>query len=127
MAPYPWIDVVIILVLVAINGVFAMSELSIASSRKARLEAMARTGSKGARAALDLAADPGKFLSTAQVGITLIAVLSGAYSGEALGGPTALRFQAWFGLSAETASTAGFVFVIGVTTFVSLIVGELVP
>ncbi|MDB5677945.1 hemolysin family protein [Sphingomonas bacterium] len=127
MAPYPWIDVVIILVLVAINGVFAMSELSIASSRKARLEAMARTGSKGARAALDLAADPGKFLSTAQVGITLIAVLSGAYSGEALGGPTALRLQAWFGLGAETASTAGFVLVIGVTTFVSLIVGELVP
>ena len=126
MAPYPWIDVFIIIVLVAINGVFAMSELSIASSRKARLEAMARTGSKGARAALDLAADPGKFLSTAQVGITLIAVLSGAYSGEALGGPTALRLQA-LGLSAETASTAGFVLVIGVTTFVSLIVGELVP
>ena len=127
MAPYPWIDVVIILVLVAVNGVFAMSELAIASSRKARLEAMARTGSRGARAALDLAADPGKFLSTAQVGITLIAVLSGAYSGEALGGPTALRLQAWFGLSAETASTLGFVLVIGVTTFVSLIVGELVP
>ena len=97
MAPYPWIDVVIILVLVAVNGVFAMSELAIASSRKARLEAMARTGSRGARAAIDLAADPGKFLSTAQVGITLIAILSGAYSGEALGGPTALRLQSWFG------------------------------
>ena len=127
MAPYPWIDVVIILVLVAVNGVFAMSELAIASSRKARLEAMARTGSRGARAALDLAADPGKFLSTAQVGITLIAVLSGAYSGEALGEPTALRLQSWFRLSTETASTLGFVLVIGVTTFVSLIVGELVP
>ena len=127
MAPYPWIDVVIIIVLVAVNGVFAMSELAIASSRKARLEAMARTGSRGARAALDLAADPGKFLSTAQVGITLIAVLSGAYSGEALGEPTALRLQSWFRLSTETASTLGFVLVIGVTTFVSLIVGELVP
>ncbi len=127
MAPYPWIDVVIILVLVAVNGVFAMSELAIASSRKARLEALARTGNRGARAALDLSANPGKFLSTVQVGITLIAVLSGAYSGEALGGPTALRLQAWFGLSAETASTLGFVLVIGVTTFVSLIVGELVP
>ena len=127
MAPYPWIDVFIIIVLVAINGVFAMSELAIASSRKARLEAMARTGSRGARAAIDLAADPGKFLSTAQVGITLIAVLSGAYSGEALGGPTAIRLQAAFGLGTETASTLGFVLVIGVTTFVSLIVGELVP
>jgi len=126
MAPYPWIDVVIILVLVAVNGVFAMSELAIASSRKARLEALARTGSRGARAALDLSADPGKFLSTVQVGITLIAVLSGAYSGEALGGPTGDRLEP-LGLSHESAQTLGFVLVIGVTTFVSLIIGELVP
>jgi putative hemolysin len=126
-APYPWVDVVIILVLVAVNGVFAMSELAIASSRKARLEAMARTGSRGARAALDLSADPGKFLSTVQVGITLIAVISGAYSGEALGGPTAIRLQQWFGLSSEFADKAGFALVIGLTTFLSLIVGELVP
>jgi len=126
MAPYPWIDVVIILLLVGVNGVFAMSELAIASSRKARLEAMARTGSRGARAAIELAADPGKFLSTAQVGITLIAVLSGAYSGEALGGPTGQRLEAW-GLSHETADTLGFALVIGITTFVSLIIGELVP
>ncbi|WP_375397216.1 hemolysin family protein [uncultured Sphingomonas sp.] len=126
LQPYPWIDVVIILALVAVNGVLAMSELSIASSRKARLEAMARTGSKGARAAIDLAADPGKFLSTVQVGITLIAVLSGAYSGEALGGPTGDRLEP-LGLGHETAQTVGFVLVIGVTTFVSLILGELVP
>jgi putative hemolysin len=126
-APYPWIDVVIILVLVAVNGVFAMSELAIASSRKARLEAMARTGSRGARAAINLAADPGKFLSTVQVGITLIAVISGAYSGEALGGPTAIRLQQWFGWSNEFSDKAGFVLVIGLTTFLSLIVGELVP
>jgi putative hemolysin len=126
-APYPWLDVVIILVLVAVNGVFAMSELAIASSRKARLEAMARTGSRGARAAIDLAADPGKFLSTVQVGITLIAVISGAYSGEALGGPTAIRLQQWFGWSSEFADKAGFALVIGLTTFLSLIVGELVP
>ncbi|WP_174544994.1 CNNM domain-containing protein, partial [Sphingomonas asaccharolytica] len=126
-APYPWIDVVIILILVAVNGVFAMSELAIASSRKARLEAMARTGSRGARAAIDLAADPGKFLSTVQVGITLIAVISGAYSGEALGGPTAIRLQQWFGWSTEFSDKAGFALVIGITTFLSLIVGELVP
>jgi len=126
-APYPWIDVVIILVLVAVNGVFAMSELAIASSRKARLEAMARTGSRGARAAINLSADPGKFLSTVQVGITLIAVISGAYSGEALGGPTAIRLQQWFGWSTEFADKAGFALVIGLTTFLSLIVGELVP
>jgi putative hemolysin len=126
-APYPWIDVVIILILVAVNGVFAMSELAIASSRKARLEAMARTGSRGARAAIDLSADPGKFLSTVQVGITLIAVISGAYSGEALGGPTAIRLQQWFGWSIEFSDKAGFALVIGLTTFLSLIVGELVP
>jgi len=126
-APYPWIDVVIILVLVAVNGVFAMSELAIASSRKARLEAMARTGSRGARAAINLAADPGKFLSTVQVGITLIAVISGAYSGEALGGPTAIRLQQWFGWSTEFSDKAGFALVIGLTTFLSLIIGELVP
>ena len=126
-APYPWIDVVIILVLVGVNGVFAMSELAIASSRKARLEAMARTGSRGARAAINLAADPGKFLSTVQVGITLIAVISGAYSGEALGGPTAIRLQQWFGWSSEFSDKAGFALVIGLTTFLSLIVGELVP
>jgi putative hemolysin len=126
-APYPWIDVVVILILVAVNGVFAMSELAIASSRKARLEAMARTGSRGARAAIDLAADPGKFLSTVQVGITLIAVISGAYSGEALGGPTAIRLQQWFGWSTEFSDKAGFTLVIGLTTFLSLIVGELVP
>jgi putative hemolysin len=126
-APYPWIDVVIILILVAVNGVFAMSELAIASSRKARLEAMARTGSRGARAAINLSADPGKFLSTVQVGITLIAVISGAYSGEALGGPTAIRLQQWFGWSTEFSDKAGFALVIGLTTFLSLIVGELVP
>jgi len=126
-APYPWIDVVIILILVAVNGVFAMSELAIASSRKARLEAMARTGSRGARAAINLAADPGKFLSTVQVGITLIAVISGAYSGEALGGPTAIRLQQWFGWSTEFSDKAGFALVIGLTTFLSLIIGELVP
>ena len=63
--PFPWVDLVIILALVALNGLFAMSELAIVSARRARLEAMARSRqSRGARAAIDLAADPGKFLST---------------------------------------------------------------
>lgn len=125
LAPYPWLDVIVILILVGVNGVFAMSELAIALSRKARLEAMARN-SAGARAALALSADPGKFLSTVQVGITLIAVVSGAYSGEALGGPTAARLEA-LGVNHDTAGTLGFALVIGITTFVSLIIGELVP
>ncbi len=124
--PFPWIDVLIILALVALNGVFAMSELAIVSARKARLEAMARTGRAGARAALALAADPGKFLSTVQIGITLIGVLAGAYSGASLGHPTAARLEA-LGLGHNAAETVGFALVIGLTTFASLIIGELVP
>ena len=126
LPPFPWFDVVIILALVALNGVFAMSELAIVSSRKARLEAMARTGRRGAKAALVLAADPGKFLSTVQIGITLIGIGTGAYSGASLGTPTAARLQA-LGLAPGTAETVGIAIVIGLTTYASLIVGELVP
>ena len=123
---FPWIDVVIILALVVLNGLFAMSELAIVSSRAARLEAMARTGNRGARAAIRLREDPGKFLSTVQIGITLIAIISGAYSGEALGGPVAQRLET-LGLGHATADNLGFVLVIALTTYVSLIIGELVP
>ncbi len=125
-APFPWIDVAIILALIALNGVFAMSELAIVSARRPRLEAMARRGVGGARVALDLAADPGKLLSTAQIGITLIGVLAGAYSGASLGGPVGERL-AWTGLEPGSAHDVGFGVVIVLTTFVSLIVGELVP
>ncbi|MDB5737459.1 MAG: hypothetical protein JWO65_1127 [Sphingomonas bacterium] len=130
LAPFPWIDVAILLALVVLNGLFAMSELSIVSSRGARLEAMARAGKgaqrRGARAAIKLREDPGKFLSTVQIGITLIAILSGAFSGEALGGPTAERLVA-LGVAPEHAGRIGFTLVIALTTYVSLIVGELVP
>src|ERR1700761_6871933 len=126
LPPFPWIDVVIILALVLLNGLFAMSELAIVSSRAARLEAMARTGNRGAKAAIRLREDPGKFLSTVQIGITLIAILSGAYSGEALGGPVAQRLEL-LGLRHAYADNLGFVIVIALTTYVSLIIGELVP
>ena len=128
LPPFPWSDVAIILALVALNGVFAMSELAIVSARKARMEALARTGRtrRGARAALQLAAEPAKFLSTVQIGITLIGVVAGAYSGSSLGGPTAARLEA-LGLAHDTAETVGFALVIGLTTYASLIVGELVP
>ena len=125
-SPFPWFDVVIILFLVALNGVFAMSELAIVSAREARLKAMAKAGRPGAQTALDLAADPGRFLSTVQIGITLIGILAGAYSGASLGGPVAERL-ALLGLDPETARTAGFVLVIALTTYASLIIGELVP
>ncbi|PCG10349.1 hemolysin family protein [Sphingomonas ginsenosidimutans] len=126
LPPFPWFDVVIILALVALNGVFAMSELAIVSSRKARLEAMARAGKRGAASALELAADPGKFLSTVQIGITLIGIGTGAYSGASLGTPTVARLEA-LGLSPKLADNLGFVIVIGLTTYASLIIGELVP
>ena len=76
-SPFPWIDVFIILALIALNGVFAMSELAIVSSRPARLQAMADGGSSGAAAAIKLSKDPGKFLSTVQIGITLIGIIAG--------------------------------------------------
>jgi len=117
---------VIILALIGLNGVFAMSELAIVSSRKPRLEAMARAGRKGATKAAELAADPGKFLSTVQIGITLIGILAGAYSGASLGGPVGERL-ALLGVPADMATELGFGLVIALTTYLSLIVGELVP
>jgi putative hemolysin len=126
MTAYPWSDVAIILALVALNGVFSMSELAVVSARKPRLEAMARRDHRGAQAALDLAADPSRFLSSVQIGITLIGIIAGAYSGASLGHPTAQRLEV-LGMGHDLAETIGFVIVIGITTFLSLVVGELVP
>ncbi|MFL6849591.1 MAG: hemolysin family protein [Sphingomicrobium sp.] len=126
ISPIPWLDVLLILALVALNGVLAMSELAIVSSREARLKAMAKSGSGGAQCALDLASDPGRFLSTVQSGITLIAIFAGAFSGEKLGEPTAERIQL-LGLDPSTAHTVGFGIVIVLTTYVSLVIGEIVP
>ena len=126
LSPFPWLDLVIILFLVMLNGLFAMSELAIVSSRKPRLKAMARAGRSGAQTALDLASDPGRFLPTVQIGITLIGILAGAYSGASLGGPAGERI-ALLGVPAETAQTLGFALVIVLTTYASLVIGELVP
>jgi len=126
LLPIPWLDVLLILALIALNGVLAMSELAIVSSRDARLKAMAKSGSRGAQCALDLASEPGRFLSTVQSGITLIGVLAGAFSGATLGEPTSQRLQL-LGLPADTAHTVGFGLVIVLTTFVSLVIGEIVP
>ena len=124
--PFPWISFAILIALILVNAAFAMSELAIVSSRKPRLEAMARRGSKGARAALNLAADPGKFLATVQTGITLTQVIAGAFAGEALGGPVAERLE-YLGVAHAPAQHWGFGLVIVATTFLSLVIGELVP
>ena len=125
-SPIPWFDVVIILALVALNGVLSMSELAIVSSREARLKAMAKGGSSGAKCALELASNPGRFLSTVQIGITLVGILAGAYSGATLGKPVGERI-ALLGFEPETAQTIGFAIVIVLTTFASVVIGELVP
>lgn len=126
MTPFPWIDVLIIAALIVLNGVFAMSELAIVSARPARLRAAEKKGSASARTALALAADPGKFLSTVQIGITLVGIVAGAYSGASLGGPVGERLAA-LGVPAEWAGDLGFALVIVLTTYFSLVVGELVP
>jgi putative hemolysin len=124
--PFPWTDLAIILALVVINGVFAMSELAIVSAKTSTLEAKAEAGSTSARTAIALAADPGKFLSTVQIGITLIGIIAGAYSGASLGGPVGERMTA-LGLPAQYADETGFAVVIALTTYLSVVVGELVP
>jgi putative hemolysin len=126
LVPIPWFDVLLILALICLNGILSMSELAIVSSRDARLRAMARSGSGGAQCALELAAEPGRFLSTVQTGITLISIINGAFSGASLGEPVASRFEL-AGASASTAHTLGYGLVVVLITFVSLVIGEIVP
>jgi len=126
VTPFPWTDLLIIAALILLNGLFSMSELAIVSARQARLRVSADRGSKSAKTAIALAADPGKFLSTVQIGITLIGIIAGAYSGSSLGGPVGERLQA-MGLPARFAPEAGFTLVIIATTYASLVIGELVP
>jgi putative hemolysin len=127
MQPFPWFEVAIIFGLIVLNGLLAMSELAIVSSRRPRLRGLAAAGRRGAATALKLAADPARFLSSAQIGITLVAIVNGAFSGEALAGPTAERLTAWFGVAPTLADELGLTLVIVAITYVSLIVGELVP
>jgi putative hemolysin len=126
MSPFPWSDLAILVALILLNGVFAMSELAIVSARPARLRMAADRGSRGARVALALAADPGKFLSTVQIGITLVGIVTGAYGGATLGGPVGERLAALC-VPSDPAEEAGFIVVIAVTTYLSVVVGELVP
>ena len=126
MTPMLYFELAVVVVLILINGVLAMAELAIVSSRRARLQTMIDREVVGARRALALASDPGRFLSTVQIGITLVGVLSGAFSGATLG----LRLANWLaalGLPAPVADTAGVGVVVALITYASLIVGELVP
>ncbi|QUL37376.1 hemolysin family protein [Erythrobacter sp. JK5] len=126
MTPFPWTDLIIIAGLIVINGVFAMSELAIVSAKTSTLKTKRDEGSVSAQIALRLAAEPGKFLSTVQIGITLIGIIAGAYSGASLGEPVGQRLVL-LGLPPELASETGFAVVIALTTYFSLVIGELVP
>lgn len=120
------LEILIVAALIVLNGGLAMSELAIVSARPARLKPLAADGSRGAQIALRLAAEPGRFLSSVQIGITLVGVLSGAFSGATLGA----RLANWLlaqGVAADFANTLGVGGVVVLLTYMSLIVGELVP
>lgn len=119
-------EISIVILLTILNGVLAMSELAVVSSRPVRLKVMSEQGNRGAGLAMKLADDPGRFLSTVQIGITLVGILSGAFSGATLGA----RLSGWLldqGLPQVWADGLGVGSVVVAITYLSLIIGELVP
>ena len=119
-------DFLLIAFLTLLNGLFAMSEMALASSRKARLGAMAEAGDGGARAALKLMDQPTQFLSTVQVGITSIGIINGIIGEAAFSGGLAELLQGW-GVPVRWASVAATAIVVAIITYVTIIFGELVP
>lgn len=119
-------EIVIILALILINGFLSMSEIALVSARRSRLESAAKKGSKSARIALNLASDPDRFLSTVQIGITLVGILTGLYSGETI----ARHFGKAIALIKPLAPYSvpiAQVLIIVIVTYLTLIIGELVP
>ncbi|MGQ5523841.1 hemolysin family protein [Chitinimonas sp. PSY-7] len=119
-------EIALLLGLILLNGLFAMSEIALVAARRARLQVLAESGDTGARAAIQLGENPTRFLSTVQIGITSIGVLNGIVGESALAGP----FSVWLvgmGMKAEAASLFALVLVVVCITYVSIVVGELVP
>lgn len=121
-----WIDILIILFLILLNGFFALSEIAIVSAKKSKLETKSKKGVKGANRALALQSDPDIFLSSIQVGITLIGIINGAYGGQAFAS-NLVPFFLQFDLTAPFADAISMVVVIFLITYVSIVIGELVP
>ena len=119
-------EIIILFVLILVNGLFVMSEISLVSARKGRLEGLANKGDSKARAALFLTENPDKFLSTAQIGITLISILTGVYSGEKFS-EHLKPFVEGFAFLKPYAATISTVLIVIIVTFLSIILGELVP
>jgi len=130
-----WLELALIVALILVNGCLSMSEMAVVSARPARLQALARqyqtqgrrVRARGARLALKLAEHPGRFLSAVQVGITLVGIFAGAYSGATLAEPLAGWLAQTLPVLAGIASNLAFILVVGAVTYLSLIVGELVP
>ena len=120
------LELAIAVILILLNGVFALSELAIVSARRPRLKNLADNGRVGAARALALAEDPGRFLSTVQIGITLVGILAGAFSGAALGARVTDLFLAQ-GMPEWAAEALGYGLVISAITYCSVVIGELVP
>lgn len=121
-----YLEIAVVVLLTLISGLLAMSELAVASARPARLRLLADRGSRGAETAIRLAAEPGRFLSSVQIGITPVGVLAGAFSGATLGARLAAAL-AEAGMSPALAQPVGVGAVVVAITYLSLIVGELVP
>ena len=124
--PFATIELIIIILLIIINGVFAMSETAFVSARKVRLQQRANEGDAKAAAALELANAPNRLLSTVQLGITLIGIVAGAFGGATIAGTLAVYIRAVPWLAASSDAIA-FTIVVVVITYLSLVVGELVP
>lgn len=119
-------DIVIILLLILLNGFFAMSEIAVVSAKSTYLDTARKQGSKGAEAAINLKADPDSFLSSVQVGITLIGIINGAYGGSTLS-TYLVPFLSKYAISAPYAETIAIIVVVFIITYLSIVIGELVP
>ncbi len=119
-------EIFIILILILLNGVFAMSEIAMVSARKSRLETEAKKGDVAAKKALSLASNPGKFLSTVQIGITLIGIMTGFYSGEKIEEDLVI-FLNGFQVLQPYSGTIAITIIVVTLTFCTLVLGELVP
>jgi putative hemolysin len=120
------VEIIVILLLTVVNGVLAMTEIAVVSSRKSRLSQQAAEGSKGAKHALELIESPNRFLATVQIGITLVSILQGAFAGASLAHPVASVF-AQIPVLKPVSEALGLFTVVAVTTYLSLVIGELVP
>lgn len=119
-------DIAIILLLILLNGFFAMSEIAVVSAKAAYLDAARKKGSKGAKVAISLMSDPDNFLSSVQVGITLIGIINGAYGGATLSAHLVPFFKQ-YAISAAYAESISIITVVFIITYLSIVIGELVP